>query len=209
MDYLLSEMSLRGWRVKSISVGSMGGITAAKRGECDLAGSHLLDEKTGQYNVAYLDASLSLEKGYGRKQGFVFRKDDPRFTGKALADAVKAALSDPACLMINRNRGSGTRVLIDGLLGKTRPPGFHVEAKSHNAVAAAVAQGRADWGIAIEHVAQGLGLGFLPMKDEEYDFFIPKARVDRPAVKAFLSMLKEPDIRAGLARLGMTVRPLA
>lgn len=207
VDFLMSEMSQRGWRIKSISVGSMGGIAAAKRGECDLAGSHLLDEKTGLYNVAYLDAGLTLEKGYGRKQGFVYRPDDPRFAGKTLQDAVAAALADPACLMINRNRGSGTRVLIDGLLGAARPPGAHVEAKSHNAVAAAVTQGRADWGIAIEHVAKGLG--FIPMRDEEYDFFIPRARLDRPAVQAFLALLKEPGTRAGLAGLGMTVRPRA
>ena len=209
VDFLMSEMSQRGWSVKAISVGSMGGITAAKRGECDLAGSHLLDEKTGVYNVAYGDAGLTLEKGYGRKQGFVYRRDDPRFASKPLPAAIAAALADPACLMINRNRGSGTRVLIDGLLGAARPSGFHVEAKSHNAVAAAIAQGRADWGIAIEHVATGLGLGFLPMKDEEYDFFIPKARRERPAVQAFLALLKEPGTRDGLSRLGMTVRPLA
>ncbi len=209
VDYLLSEMSQRGWRVKSISVGSMGGIAAAKRGECDLAGTHLLDEKTAVYNVSFLDGSLALERGYGRKQGFVYRKEDARFAGKGLAAAVAAALADPACLMINRNRGSGTRVLIDGLLKSARPAGFHVEAKSHNAVAAAVAQHRADWGIAIEHVARGLGLGFIPMKDEEYDFAIPKARLQRPAVQAFLALLKEPEVREGLARLGMTVRPEA
>ncbi len=113
--------------------------------------------------------------------------------------------------MINRNRGSGTRVLIDGLLkldsNQARPSGFHVEAKSHNAVAAAVAQGRADWGIAIENVATGLGLGFLPMKDEEYDFMIPRARLERPAVQAFLALLHEPAMRDGLVKLGMSLWP--
>jgi putative molybdopterin biosynthesis protein len=209
VDYLLSEMSQRGWRVKSIAVGSMAGITAAARGECDLAGTHLLDEKTGEYNRPFLGASLTLEKGYGRKQGLVFRKEDPRFAGKPLHDAVAAALADPACRMINRNRGSGTRVLIDGLVGSARPAGFHVEAKSHNAVAAAVSQRRADWGVAIEHVAKGLDLGFVPIKDEEYDFVIPKSRLGRPAVQAFLALLKEPSAREGLAWLGMTVRAQA
>ena len=209
VDFLLSEMSRRGWRVKSISVGSLGGITAAQRGECDIAGSHLLDEKTGVYNRAFLDETVVLEKGYGRKQGFVFRRDDARFAGKPLDAALAAALADPACRMINRNRGSGTRILIDGLLGKARPAGFHVEAKSHNAVAASVAQGRADWGIAIEHVAHGLDLGFLPMQDEEYDFVIPKSRLDRPAVRAFLDLLSEAQVREGLAELGMRVRPSA
>jgi putative molybdopterin biosynthesis protein len=209
VDYLMSEMSQRGWHVKTIAVGSQGGIAAAKRGECDLAGTHLLDEPSGQYNAPFLDATLSLQKGYGRKQGLVFRSGDSRFAGKTLADAIAVALADPECLMINRNRGSGTRVLIDGLLGKARPRGFHVEAKSHNSVAAAVSQNRADWGVAIEPVARGLGLGFIPMKDEEYDFAIPLARRERPAVQAFLELLREPATREGLAKLGMTVGPVA
>jgi putative molybdopterin biosynthesis protein len=84
-----------------------------------------------------------------------------------------------------------------------------VEAKSHNAVAAAISQRRADWGVAIEHVAKGLDLGFLPITDEQYDFVVPKARLGRPAVQAFLALLKDPQIREGLAWLGMTVKPQA
>ncbi|HEX7925974.1 MAG TPA: molybdopterin biosynthesis protein [bacterium] len=208
MDSLLSHMSAQGWRVKYIAVGSMGGITAAKRQECDVAGSHLLDEKTGVYNLAFLDATLHLEKGYGRHQGIVFRADDARFTGKSLQAAVAAALTDPTCMMINRNRGSGTRVLIDQLLKGAKPAGFHVEAKAHNAVASAVAQKRADWGVAIDTVSKPLGLGFIPIADEEYDFVIPKARLERPAVQAFLALIRRDDVRAGLRALGMTAPPL-
>ncbi len=107
--------------------------------------------------------------------------------------------------MINRNRGSGTRVLVDKLLEGAKPPGFLVEAKSHNAVAAAVAQHRVDWGIAIEHVARQLDLGFLPIVDEEYDLVIPKSRLQRPPVQALLALLERADVRQGLRALGMSV----
>ncbi len=82
-------------------------------------------------------------------QGFVFRPGDARFAGKTAQDALAAALADPSCLMVSRNAGAGTRILIDRLLAGRRPPGYANQPKSHNAVAAAVAQGRADWGIAI------------------------------------------------------------
>jgi putative molybdopterin biosynthesis protein len=207
VDLLLSHLSAGGWGVKYIAVGSMGGIAAAKRQECDVAGSHMLDERTGQYNAPFLDASLRLIKGYGRKQGIVFRPGDARFEGKPAAEAVAAALADPACLMINRNRGSGTRVLIDQLLNGARPPGFHIEARAHNAVATAVTQRRADWGVAILTVARPALLGFLPLVDEEYDFIVPAARLERPAVRAFLALLEREDIRQGLRELDMTLRP--
>ena len=90
--------------------------------------------------------------------------------------------------MVNRNQGSGTRILIDRLLAGARPRGYAVQASNHNAVAAAVAQGRADWGLAIESVARSNDLGFLPYQDEQYDFVIPKARRERPAVKAFVEV---------------------
>ena len=114
-------------------------------------------------------------------QGFVFRAGDARFAGESAARcASQAALADPDCLMVNRNAGAGTRVLIDRLLGGARPPGYSNQPKSHNAVAAAVAQGRADWGIAIEPVAQLYGLGFLPIAPEDYDFLLVESRRDRP-----------------------------
>ena len=208
LDYLVSRMSARGWRVKRIAVGSQGGLLAAKRGECDLAGMHLLDEASGIYNRPFLDDTLALLPGYGRKQGLLYRLEDARLA-VAAAEGVHAllaaALGAGECLMVNRNRGSGTRVLIDGLLRGAKPPGYLVEAKSHNAVAAAISQGRADWGVAIEPVARGLGLGFLPLVDEAYDFAVPRSRADRPAVRAFRELLAEPEARAGLRKLGMTV----
>ena len=104
--------------------------------------------------------------------------------------------------MVNRNPGAGTRILIDGLLGGARPPGYWNQPRSHNAVAAAVAQGRADWGVAIAPVAAAYGLGFRPIGEEHYDFALVSARRERPAVAAFLALLADPDVRDGLRRLG-------
>ena len=104
--------------------------------------------------------------------------------------------------MVNRNRGSGTRVLIDGLLAGRRPPGSAVEVRSHNAVAAAVAQGRADWGVAIAPVARAYGLAFTPLRVERYDFAVPEARWDRPAVAAFRALLAAPETRRALVDAG-------
>ena len=104
--------------------------------------------------------------------------------------------------MVNRNAGSGTRVLIDGLLGGARPPGVLNQPKSHNAVAAAVAQGRADWGVAIATVARDYGLGFIPLAEEHYDFAVPEGRLERPALGTFRQILAEPATREALTALG-------
>src|SRR5262249_17468010 len=161
LDYLLGQLQDQGLRSKFLAVGSMGGLTAARRGECDLAGIHLLHATTNDYNTPYLSDELVLIRGYGRLQGIVYRPGDSRFEGLEIRPAVTRALADPDCILVNRNRGSGTRILIDRLLGAARPAGYLIEAKSHNAVAAAVEQRRADWGVAIVNVAQGSGLGFL------------------------------------------------
>ncbi|WP_281262058.1 substrate-binding domain-containing protein [Azospirillum thermophilum] len=105
-------------------------------------------------------------------------------------------------MLINRNAGSGTRILTDRLLGAARPTGYWTQAKSHNAVAVAVAQHRADWGVAIASVARLYGLGFLPLQEEHYDFVIPRARRDRPAVRRFLAALDSPEVAEALAGLG-------
>ena len=192
-------------RVKTLWVGSQGGLAAAARGECDVAGVHLLDPATDTYNTPFLPAGVRLVRGYDRMQGVVFRPGDPRFEGRPAPEALAEAARDPACLMVNRNRGSGTRVLLDALLAGRRPAGSAVEVRSHNAVAAAVAQGRADWGVAIAPVARAYGLGFTPLRAERYDFAIPADRWDRPAVVAFRAVLAEADTRRALADLGFDV----
>lgn len=205
LDYLIGEMQKRGVSCKFLAVGSMGGVFAAQRGECDLAGIHLLDEKAGEYNRHFLTPELHLQKGYRRSQGLLFRKDDSNFTDfkSDFENAIQQLINNPEVRMINRNRGSGTRILLDHLLTDQRPAGFFQEAKSHNSVAAAISQNRADWGIAIRSVAEDLGLGFYPIQDEEYDFILPKNRLERPEVALFLSLLQETDIQNTLAKFGL------
>jgi putative molybdopterin biosynthesis protein len=202
LDFLVGLLQRKGIRAKSMYVGSMGGLAAAKRGECDIAGIHLMDPRTGEYNAHLLTPSLSLVAGYGRMQGIVYRRGDVRFSGKGPQETVAAALADPDCVMVNRNPGSGTRVIVDRLLGDHRPAGYAVQTKSHNAVAAAVQQGRADWGVAINTMAGQYGLGFTPLQPEKYDFVIPKARYARPVVRAFRDLLADPSVRQQLRGMG-------
>ncbi len=204
LDMLIGRLVREGLSVKALFVGSTGGLSAAKRGECDIAGIHLMDPATGVYNRPFLTEALELVPGYGRLQGIVFRPGDARFEGRSAADAVAAALADGGCLMIGRNAGSGTRILIDQLLAGARPAGYANQAKSHNAVAVAVAQGRADWGVAIATVARQYGLGFLPVQPERYDFVVPRSRLGRAAVRRFLELLQDRAVQAHLAELGFT-----
>ena len=201
LDLLIGKLTRLGLRAKSLHVGSMGGLAAAKRGECDIAGIHLLDPATGEYNRPLLTAELALVPGYGRMQGVVHRRGDVRFEGKKPDEAI-AALVDGDCVMVNRNAGSGTRIIVDRLLGGRRPAGYGVQTKSHNAVAAAVSQRRADWGVAIDTVARQYDLGFIPVQEERYDFVVPKARLSRPAVRAFCALLDDRHVRDELITLG-------
>jgi putative molybdopterin biosynthesis protein len=204
LDAVLGALSNQGIAARTIAIGSMGGVAAARRGECDLAPIHLMDPATGIYNEQYAHDGLTLVRGWQRMQGIVFRSGDVRFEGKTARDALKTALADPTCLMVNRNAGAGTRILIDQLLGSARPAGYGNQPRSHNAVAAAVAQGRADWGVAIASVAAMYGLGFLPLAPENYDFLAVESRRTRPAVAAFLAALRDPAVRAQITTLGMT-----
>lgn len=205
LDWLAGELMRQGVRIKAMNVGSTGGLMAAKRGECDVAGIHLMDPATGTYNLPFLTPDLHLVPGYGRMQGIVHRPGDPRFEGRDASAAIAAACADPACTMVNRNAGSGTRILIDRLLGQARPAGYGVQTKSHNAVAVSVAQHRADWGLAIDTVARQYGLGFIPVQEERYDFVVPKSRVDRPPVQALIALLQSARARAALHGLGFRV----
>jgi putative molybdopterin biosynthesis protein len=195
LDAVAGALADEGFRVKVLAVGSQAGLAAAERGECDVAPIHLLDPATGRYNEPLLPPGLRLLPGYRRMQGVVTRPDETR--------SVDELLADPSLRMVNRNRGAGTRVLIDGLLAGRRPPGFAYEPRSHYAVAAAVAQKRADWGVTIETVARQAGLRFRPLRAEHYDFAVPADRLERPAVRA-LQRLLEPGsgLRRRLAELG-------
>jgi putative molybdopterin biosynthesis protein len=205
LDLIIERLATEGLLVKALNIGSTGGLAAAKRGECDVAPIHLMDPTTGTYNRPFLTADLDLLPGYRRLQGVVFRNGDRRFEGRSLNSAMAAALAEPDCLMVCRNAGSGTRILIDGLLNGARPSGYWSQPKSHNAVAAAVAQGRADWGMTIDSVARQYGLGFIPVRDEHYDFIIPKIRLERPPLQKFRAVLSEASLQAILRDVGFRV----
>jgi putative molybdopterin biosynthesis protein len=203
LDVVVGALAGRGFAARTIAVGSLGGVAAALRGECDVAPVHLVDPDTGIYNRHLLAPGLSLVRGWQRMQGVLHRPGDQRFEGKTARQAVEAALADPSCLMVNRNASAGTRVLIDKLLSGKRPPGYSNQPRSHNAVAAAVAQSRADWGVAIEPVAKLYGLGFLPLAPEDYDFLLVESRRQRPAVQAFLAALRDGRTKDRIRALGM------
>ncbi len=203
LDVVVGALADHGLTARILAVGSLGGVAAANRGECDIAPVHLIDPASGQYNKHLATQSLSLVPGWRRMQGLVFRPGDARFEGRSASEALKIILADPSALMINRNAGAGTRVLTDKLLGGARPAGYANQPKSHNAVAAAIAQGRADWGLAIEPVAKLYGLGFLPVSPEHYDFLVVDNRREHPGVRVFLAALRDDRVRARIRALGM------
>jgi len=205
-------VKMLGIKTKVINVGSMGGILAVKRGEADIAGTHLLDED-GIYNIGTIRKlgirDAVLVKGYLREQGFIVARGNPKKIA-GFEDLIREDVR-----MINRNKGSGTRLLLDinlnclaGKIGLSfdeltkRIEGYEVEAKTHDAVASAVATGKADVGIGIKSVANLYGLDFIPLRSEEYDFLIPKDRLEKEPIKMFLKILKSREFARELERVG-------
>jgi len=203
---LIMEKLMEKYNVKIINVGSMGGFLAIKRGEADIAGIHLYDPETGTYNIPYLKKynieNAILVRGYLREQGIIVAKGNP-YNIKCFEDII-----DKKVRFINRNKGSGTRLLIDQLLeeiAKKRKTtveklteeieGFWVEAKTHSAVASAIKHGKADVGVGLRYVAEKYGLDFIPLKTEEYDFLINKKSLGKEPVKEFISILKSQWLR--------------
>ena len=215
LDYLLGELQRQGWRTKMMAVGSTAGLRAARFGQCDLAGIHLLDLETGEYNKPFVTPEVELLRGYTRRQGIVYRQGDARFENQSTHEAVRLACSSGDCRMVNRNQGSGTRILIDRLLKdadiENQPAGHSVQVNNHHAVVAAIEQGRADWGVAIESVVQAAGanqstpLGFLWLDDERFDFAIPVSRKERPALVAFQELIKKAEHCQKLESLGFQI----
>ena len=198
LDAVVGRLSEQGLQARILATGSQGGLAALKRRECDIAPIHLFDPATDAFNTTFLADGMRLIPGWRRMQGIVYRKGDPRFEGRDLNDALAVALADGDAIMVNRNQGAGTRILIDRLLAGARPQGYWNQPNSHNAVAASIAQGRADWGIAIKPVAEALGLGFLPVADEHYDFAVWQDPRDDAAIAAFTVALAQSagDLRA-------------
>jgi putative molybdopterin biosynthesis protein len=182
-------------RLSSAHVGSMGGIMAIKRGEAHLAGTHLLDEKTGEYNISFIkkflpSVPLQLLNLTYREQGLLVPKGNPHSI-KDFADLARKEIR-----FINRQRGAGTRLLTDmhlNRLGITpdKLNGYDREEYTHMNVASAIASNNADTGLAIRAAAVALDLDFIPVAEERYDLILPKAFLDDPKVLALLQTIKE------------------
>ena len=123
LDQILNEVQREGFQVKVFATGSTAGLSAAKRGDCDIAGIHLLDPETGTYNESFASPEIVIHKGYARTQGLVYRKSDrPLFEASTQdsPDLFRKVASNPDWMMVNRNQGSGTRILIDRNAGQNR-----------------------------------------------------------------------------------------
>ncbi len=199
LDLLAQELAARGRRLASANVGSLGGLAALRRGEAHLAGSHLLDPATGIYNDAYIRQYLpgqpvTLVAWAGRSQGLLVRAGNP-LNIQGLAD-----LARPEITFVNRQRGAGTRVLLDFHLARLgiapeQVRGYEQEEYTHLAVAAAVASGRADCGLGVMAAAQALGLGFIPLFSEEYQLVIPTRFYESRLLEPLLELMQSPAFR--------------
>jgi putative molybdopterin biosynthesis protein len=178
---------------------------ALKRGEAHLAGAHLLDPTTGEYNVAYIrrympGIAVRLVALAGREQGLVVRRGNPKGL-RTLADLMR-----PDVEFVNRQRGAGTRVLLDYHLGRLHITpasiqGYDQEEYTHLAVAAAIAGGRADCGLAVAASARALDLDFVPLFQERYDLVIPKEHAISELLAPLFELLQRQDFRHAVSRL--------
>lgn len=193
-----------GIRLSSTHVGSLGGLMALQRGEAHITPTHLLDEETGVYNESYIrrlfpDEEMLLVKGVGRIQGFMVAPGNP-LEIKGIEDLTRVKY-------VNRQRGAGTRVLLDYRLKQAgiAPEdidGYDAEAATHMAVAAQVASGEADCGMGVYSAAHAMGLDFIPVGEEEYDFAMRPETYEMPEMKSFLRLLTGDEFRAKLGELG-------
>jgi putative molybdopterin biosynthesis protein len=205
LDLLAQFLASHNRRLASANVGSLGGLVALRRGEAHLAGSHLLDPQTGEYNLSYIhqylpDTPVKVLALVGREQGLMVSKGNPKDI-QSLED-----LARPDVSFVNRQRGAGTRVLLDYHLelkgiesGAIR--GYNQEEYTHLAVAAAVASGRADSGMGIAAAAQALDLDFVPLFDERYDLVIPVEYYHGELLAPLFQVLQEPAFRQAVAQM--------
>ncbi len=210
LDLLAQFLSQRQRRLVSANVGSLGGLVALRRGEAHLAGSHLLDPQTGAYNLSYLRQYLPGERvrliGWvNREQGLVTLRGNPKGI-RGLADLARKDVR-----FVNRQSGAGTRVLLDYHLQRLGIPpgqiqGYDQEEYTHLAVAAAVASGRADCGLAVSAAAAALDLDFIPLFHEEYDLVIPLRYLEDELLAPLFALMEDKDFRQAVTALpGYTV----
>lgn len=198
--------------VKVINVGSLNGLIAASNEETDIAGLHLIDEETGEYNLPFMqkygEDKVVMIRGYQREQGIIIQRGNPKGI-KSIEDFLRNDIA-----IVNRNKGAGTRFLLDSLLKRLAEKngmrlsdlvkginGYYYEVKTHTAVAAAIHQGKADAGIGIRAAAHMYGLDFIPLSMEHYDFAVPRSRLNKDSVKAFIDLLKSSIFQKELTKL--------
>ena len=202
----LLHMADQSLYMSSSHVGSMGGIMAVRRGEAHAAGCHLLDTETGRYNVSFLRkyfprGGVKLVRCVGRNQGLMVAAGNPLGI-RAFADIAR-----PGLRYVNRQKGSGTRILADYLckengLVPESIYGYDREELTHTSVAAQIAGGSADAGMGIYSAAKLYGLDFLPICIEEYDLLIPDDAYDTPLIRRLLDVLKSDAFRTKLMDMG-------
>jgi putative molybdopterin biosynthesis protein len=213
LDILAQFLAARGRRMTSANVGSQGGLVALRRGEAHMAGSHLLDPVSGEYNLAaiheYLsDVPVRLIALAGRQQGLLIQKGNPKNIHN-LEDLVR-----PEIIYINRQRGAGTRVLLDyhiNLRGiaPENIRGYNQEEYTHLAVAAAISSGRANCGLGIAAAAQALHLDFIPLFQERYDLVIPIQFAKSDLLAPVFEILSDRSFRKAVAELpGYDITPM-
>jgi putative molybdopterin biosynthesis protein len=190
----------------SSNVGSLGGLTALRDGLCHVAGSHLLDPESGEYTLPYLERLLpgrqvSVVRLVHREQGLIVAPSNPtEITG--IEDLAERGLR-----YVNRQRGAGTRVLLDHELAQRgispeAIAGYEREEHTHLAVAAAVAAGRADCGLGVLAAARAFGLDFVPVAQEPYDLVLLKDSTDDELLAPLWALLESEDFRAAVTNLG-------
>lgn len=192
--------------ISSSNVGSTGGLMALKTGETHMAPTHLLDMETGEYNISYLkkyvsNKNICLVKFVDRIQGFIVKKGNPKNITK-FEDLINKDVK-----FVNRQRGSGTRLLFDYNLNKlnidlNKINGYFREEFTHLAVAAAVEAGDADVGLGVYSAASLMGLDFIPVCNEEYDLAIPEEYMDTDIIKEFLETIKSDEFKQKLLEIG-------
>ena len=205
LDLLAQFLAEHDRRFASANVGSQGGLIALRRAEAHLAGSHLLDPATGEYNISTIrqympGIPVKVLALVGRDQGLLVRRGNPKDV-KSLQD-----LTRPNVRFVNRQRGAGTRVLLDYhlhalALSPDSVIGYTQEEYTHLGVAAAVASGRADCGLGIAAAAQALDLDFIPLFQERYDLVIPKIFADGYLLAPLFDVINDPAFRKAVSQL--------
>jgi molybdopterin molybdotransferase/putative molybdopterin biosynthesis protein len=205
LDLLAQFLAEHNRRLASANVGSQGGLVALRRGEAHLAGSHLLDPQTGEYNISYIrqympNVPVKVVALVGREQGLLVKRGNPKGVN-GLKDLTKSGVQ-----FVNRQRGAGTRVLLDYHLNLMKISaesivGYSQEEYTHLGVAAAIASGRADCGLGIAAAAQALDLDFVPLFQERYDLVIPKEHAQSELLAPLFGLLDGREFREAVSQL--------